>query len=83
MTIDYTSAFITVDLSRDSLDPAGLATRAQLAACSEHILDCVRSAFPGAEVSIGSDCSGVTRDGESFDREVTLEVTRAFDSFAW
>ena len=83
MTIDFASAFITVDLSRDSIDPAGLATRDQLDACRDHILDCVRSAFPGAEVCVGSDCSGVTRDGAEFDRDVTIAVNRAYDSFSW
>lgn len=83
MTIDFARAFITVDLSRDSLDPAGLATREQLDACRNHILDCVRGAFPGAEVCVGSDCSGVTRDGESLDRDVTIAVNRAFDTFSW
>ena len=83
MTIDFARAFITVDLSRDSLDPAGLATRDQLDACRNHILDCVRSAFPGAEVCVGSDCSGVTRDGAEFDRDVTIAVNRAYDSFSW
>ena len=83
MAIDFARAFITVDLSRDSLDPAGLATRDQLDACRNHILDCVRSAFPGAEVCVGSDCSGVTRDGVEFDRDVTIAVNRAYDSFSW
>jgi hypothetical protein len=83
MTIDYDRAFITVNLSDDSLDPEGLATSDELDACGDYILDCVRSAFPGAEVCVGSDCSGVTRDGVEFDREVWLEVNRAFDSFSW
>ena len=83
MITDYDRAFITVNLSDDSLDPAGLATRDQFDACRDHILDCVRSAFPGAEVCVGSDCSGVTRDGAEFDRDVTIAVNRAFDSFAW
>ena len=83
MITDYDRAFITVNLSDDSLDPAGLATRDQFDACRDHILDCVRSAFPGAEVCVGSDCSGVTRDGVEFDRDVWIVVNRAFDSFSW
>ncbi len=34
MTIDYDRAFITVNLSDDSLDPEGLAARDELDACA-------------------------------------------------
>jgi len=83
MTIDYDRAFITVNLSDDSLDPAGLASDDELDACCDYILAAVRSAFPGAEVAVGSDCSGVTRDGVEFDSDVRIVVNRAFDGFSW
>jgi len=83
MTIDYDRAFITVNLSDDSLDPEGLATSDELDACCDHILARVSRAFPGAEVCVGSATRGVTRDGVEFDRDVRIVVNRAFDSFSW
>lgn len=80
----YAGADITV--STDGIDPQGLGSDEECAACEEHILDAVREAFPGATVravSRGGRTGGVTRDGEDISDEVKAVVTQAFDSFEW
>ena len=82
----YTGASITVRVGRDTIDPEGLGSDEECAACEEHILDAVRSAFPGADVRAvgnGGRTSGTTRTGEDLTDEVKAVVTAAFDSFAW
>lgn len=82
----HAGASITVHVGRDTIDPQGLGSDEECAACEEHILDAVRAAFPGAEVRAvgnGGRTGGVTRDGEDFTAEVRTVVTQAFDSFEW
>ena len=82
----YAGADITVHVGRDTIDPQGLGSDEECAACEEHILDAVRAAFPGATVrpvNRGGRTSGTTRDGVNLDAEVRAVVTQAFDSFEW
>lgn len=84
--VPYAGANITVRVGRDTIDPQGLGSDEECAACEEHILDAVRAAFPGAtvrEVGRGGRTSGTTREGVSLDDEVRTVVTRAFDDFEW
>lgn len=82
----YAGADISVHVGRDTIDPQGLGSDEECAACEEYILDAVRTAFPGATVravSRGGRTSGMTRDGVSLDDKVKAVVTRAFDDFNW
>jgi hypothetical protein len=84
--VPYAGASITVHVGRDTIDPQGLGSDEECAACEEYILDAVRAAFPGAdvrEVGNGGRTSGTTRDGVNLDAEVRAVVTAAFDSFGW
>lgn len=84
--VPYAGTSITVHVGRDTIDPQGLGSDEEVAACEEHILDAVRAAFPGAEVRAvgnGGRTSGMTRDGVSLDDEVKAVVTRAFDDYGW
>ena len=84
--VPYAGASITVHVGRDTIDPQGLGSDEECAACEEHILDAVRAAFPGAEVRAvrsGGRTSGTTRDGVNLDAEVRAVTTAAFDSFGW
>lgn len=84
--VPYAGASITVHVGRDTIDPQGLGSDEEVAACEEHILAEVRAAFPGAEVRAvrsGGRTSGTTRDGVNLDAEVRTVVTAAFDSFGW
>lgn len=80
----YAGADISVEISRDTIDPQGLGSDEECEACGEHILDAVRTAFPGAEVravSRGGRTSGVAAGGEDITSEVRAVVNAAFDSF--
>ena len=82
----FAGASITVHAGRDTIDPQGLGSDEECAACEEHILDAVRAAFPGADVRAvgnGGRTSGTTRDGVTLDDEVRTVVTRAFDDYGW
>ena len=82
----FAGASITVHVGRDTIDPQGMGSDEECAACEEHILDAVRAAFPGADVRAvrsGGRTSGTTRNGVSLDAEVRAVVTAAFDSFGW
>lgn len=84
--VPFAGASITVHVGRDTIDPQGLGSDEECAACEEHILDAVRAAFPGAEVRAvrsGGRTSGTTRDGVNLDAEVRAITTAAFDSFEW
>ena len=84
--VPYAGADISVHVGRDTIDPQGLGSDEEVAACEEHILDAVRAAFPGAEVRAvrsGGRTSGTTRDGVNLDAEVKAVETAAFDSFGW
>jgi len=78
------SATITVEISRNTIDPEGLASDAEYAAAGEHILDAVRTAFPGADVRAvgnGGRTSGVDADGRDLTRDVRATVNAAFDEW--
>jgi hypothetical protein len=73
-------------LFRSTIDPQGLGSDDEVAACEEYILDAVRTAFPGADVRAvgnGGRTGGATRTGEDFTDEVRAVVTQAFDGFNW
>ena len=82
----YTGADLTVEVHRGTIDPQGLGSDDEVAACEEHILDAVRAAFPGATVRAvgnGGRTSATMRDGTDFTAEVETVVTQAFDGFNW
>jgi len=84
--VPYAGAEILVEVGRHTIDPQGLGSDDEVAACEEHILDAVRAAFPGATVrpvNRGGRTSGTTRDGVNLDDEVRAVVTQAFDGFEW
>lgn len=84
--VPYAGAEILVRVGRDTIDPQGLGSDEECAACEEYILDAVRDAFPGATVrpvNRGGRTSGTTREGVSLDDEVRTVVTRAFDDYNW
>ena len=84
--VTHAGADITVEVHRGTIDPQGLGSDDEVAACEEHILDAVRAAFPGAEVRAvgnGGRTSAAMRDGEDFTDEVRAVVTQAFDGFNW
>ena len=86
LSTSFAGASITVHVGRDTIDPQGLGSCEECAACGEFILDAVRTAFPGAtvrEVGNGGRTSGTTRDGVNLDDEVKAVVTRAFDDYNW
>lgn len=84
--VPYAGTEILVEVGRHTIDPQGLGSDEECAACEEHILDAVRAAFPGATVrpvNRGGRTSGTTRDGVNLDAEVREVVTQAFDTFEW
>jgi hypothetical protein len=84
--VTHAGASITVHVGRDTIDPQGLGSDEECAACEEYILDAVRTAFPGATVRAvgnGGRTGGATRTGEDFTDEVKAVVTRAFDDYNW
>jgi hypothetical protein len=84
--VPYAGASITVHVGRDTIDPQGLGSDEECAACEEYILDAVRTAFPGADVRAvgnGGRTSATMRDGTDFTAEVETVVTQAFDGFNW
>ena len=81
---EFAGALITVEISRDAIDPAGEGSDELYESCGEYILDAVRTAFPGADVRAvgnGSRTSGVHSDGRDITRDVRGVVNAAFD--AW
>ena len=85
-TPTHAGASITVHVGRDTIDPQGLGSDEECATCEKHILDAVRTAFPGADVRAvgnGGRTSATMRDSTDFTDEVKAVVTRAFDDYSW
>jgi hypothetical protein len=81
---EYAGATITVETGRDMIDPQGIASDEEAAACEAHILDAVREAFPGAGVRAvgrGGRTGGCMADGTEFDDDVKRIVDDALSSF--
>lgn len=75
---------ITVEVSRDSIDPQGIGSDEQFESCREYILDAVKTAFPGAEVTAvghGGKTTAYTDAGQDLSYDVRGVVNRAFDDW--
>jgi hypothetical protein len=78
------ATYITVNISRDSIDPQGIGSDEDYESAVERIMDDVREAFPDADirsVGNGGSTSGVTDDGRDITDEVKQIVNDAFDSW--
>jgi hypothetical protein len=77
------TADITVEVGRHTIDPQGLASDEENAAIEEHIVEAVRAAWPGAHITVvgnGGRTSGIDADGNDISHKVQRVVNEAFNS---
>ncbi len=81
-----TSASITVEIHRGTIDPAGEFewSAGYVEACQDYVLESVREAFPGADVRAvgnGGRTSGTDAEGRDITSDVRTAVALAFDEW--
>ena len=78
-----TTITITIEISRNTVDPQGIGSDEDFAAARETILDALRAEWPDAEINVvgsGGRTSGVDSDGDDITHDVRRVASEALNS---